>query len=92
MTLISFWGAILIVCSRSTFPTAVSGSSAVWACVIGFIGSKDSRQPWYPNEHPWVLEAGGLSFAFYMVHQIILINLIPHLAGVPAFFADALLL
>lgn len=84
---INLWPALLIVAGSFAglilFPDKPAGSTwaaPVFAVVIAVAAQSDCKGPNWLGA-PWLVYAGKISFAFYLVHQLAIVNLNRYMGG-----------
>lgn len=69
-------GLGLMAASWNRFPAADVGAAILFLVVVVVAAQRDLGRPHGWLNHPWLVYAGQVSFAFYLVHELIIINLV----------------
>jgi peptidoglycan/LPS O-acetylase OafA/YrhL len=70
-------GLALMAASWNRFPAGDVGAALFFLIVVVLGAQRDIEHPNGWLAHPWLVYAGQVSFAFYLVHELIIINLVP---------------
>ncbi|MEY2525088.1 MAG: hypothetical protein QOJ66_3653 [Ilumatobacteraceae bacterium] len=68
-------GLALMALSWNRFPAADVGGSIVFLALILLVAQRDLDRPDGLLTNRWLVYAGQVSFAFYLVHELIIINI-----------------